>query len=55
MNGQLKQVNLLIYIDNIFIRASKGTPFPVRNVLILNNFIRAGPLYINKHPESVPL
>lgn len=55
MNGQLKQVNLLIYMDNIFIRAGKGAPVPLHNTMILNNFIRAGPIYINMHPEGVPL
>lgn len=55
MNGQFKQVNLLIYMNISVIRAGKGAPFPVRNIMILNRFIRAGPLYINKHPEGVPL
>lgn len=55
MNGQLKLFNLLIYMDIIFIRAGKGAPVPVGNILIFNNFMRAGALYINKHPFWVPL
>jgi hypothetical protein len=55
MNGQLKLVNLLIYISNTSIRAGKGAPLPVRNIMIKNRFIRAGPLYINMHPTRVPL
>lgn len=55
MNGQLKQFNLLIFIVITFIRAGKGAPLPVRNIMIKNRFIRAGPLYINMHPKRVPL
>ncbi len=38
MNGQVKLVNLLIYMDMLIKQAGKGMPVPIYNLLFLLYF-----------------
>jgi len=54
MNGQINLVNLLIYIDTLNKRASKSMPVYLQPIVFIGIYT-GGRLYIDMHPEGVPL